>query len=504
MTEQLSSGAAPHAAASPDGWGKLWREPARPDWIRRRPGAPWLVVATVCIGAFMGQLDASIVTLAVPSIRSDMNASLAQVEWVALIYLLVLVGSISAVGRLADMVGRKLLYTYGFGLFTLASLGCALAPDITWLLVARAVQAVGAAMLQANSVALIRTSMPAGKLGKAIGLQGAAQAIGLAMGPSVGGLLIGLGGWRWVFFVNIPAGIIGLLLGWFLLPRTRVKAPRARLDWPGLLALMPAVGTLLLALSEASRFGFGNLTVLGLLAAALILFVLFVLRERRATHPLVDLSLFRSGIFTRGVATGLLGYLVLFGVLFVTPLHLESAYLLPPAQAGLLLTILPVALGLVAPVAGLLADRLGARLPASAGMGLVAGALAVLVFSSHELWATAGALAAMGLGLGLFTPANNASVAAAGHDHQAGMVSGVLNMTRGIGTSLGVALGAAAYSLANSLGAAAGAPTVSGLGFRMAVALFAVLAGTAAALSFLGRRAHPKVVPDAADRPEPG
>ncbi|MBT8159293.1 MULTISPECIES: DHA2 family efflux MFS transporter permease subunit [Arthrobacter] len=504
MTEQLSSGAAPHATASPTGWGKLWREPARPDWIRRRPGAPWLVVATVCIGAFMGQLDASIVTLAVPSIRSDMNASLAQVEWVALIYLLVLVGSISAVGRLADMVGRKLLYTYGFGLFTLASLGCALAPDITWLLVARAVQAVGAAMLQANSVALIRTSMPVGKLGKAIGLQGAAQAIGLAMGPSVGGLLIGLGGWRWVFFVNIPAGIIGLLLGWFLLPRTHVKAPRARLDWPGLLALMPAVGTLLLALSEASRLGFGNLTVLGLLAAALILFVVFVLRERRAKHPLVDLSLFSSGTFTRGVTTGLLGYLVLFGVLFVTPLHLESEYFLPPAQAGLILTVLPVALGLVAPVAGLLADRLGARLPASAGMGLVAAALALLVFSSHDLWVTAGALAAMGLGLGLFTPANNASVAAAGHDHQAGMVSGVLNMTRGIGTSLGVALGAAAYSLANALGASAEAPAVSGLGFRMAVALFAVLAVSAAALSFLGRRARPQVVPDAPDRSEPG
>ena len=463
-----------------------------------------MVVATVCIGAFMGQLDASIVTLAVPSIRTDMNASLAQVEWVALIYLLVLVGSISAVGRLADMVGRKLLYTYGFALFTIASLGCALAPDITWLLAARAVQAVGAAMLQANSVALIRTSMPAGKLGKAIGLQGAAQAIGLAMGPSVGGLLIGAGGWRWVFFVNIPAGIIGLLLGWFLLPRTRVKAPLARLDWLGLVVLLPAVGSLLLALSEASRLGLGNLTVLGLQAASLILFVFFVLRERRARHPLVDLSLFRSGTFSRGVATGLLGYLVLFGVLFVTPLHLEAEYLLPPTQAGLLLTVLPVALGLVAPVAGLAADRFGARIPASAGMGLAAAALTVLVFSPGDLRVTAAALAVMGLGLGLFTPANNATVAAAGHDHQAGMVSGVLNMTRGVGTSLGVALGAVAYSLADAPGNSPAVPAVSGLGFRMAVALFAVLGAAAAILSFLGRAAGSQAVPGPKRGPEPG
>lgn len=418
-----------------------------------------------------------------------MAASLAQVEWVALIYLLVLVGSISAIGRLADMLGRKLLYTYGFALFTLASLGCALAPDITWLLVARGVQAVGAAMLQANSVALIRTSMPAGKLGKAIGLQGAAQAVGLAMGPTVGGLLIGLGGWRWVFLVNIPAGVIGITLGWFLLPRTRIKAPRVRMDWVGLATLMPAVGALLLALSEASRLGFANPIVLGLLGASLVLFVVFARWEARTAHPLLDLSLFRTGTFARGIATGLLSYLVLFGVLFVTPLYLESAYSLPSAQAGLLLSVLPVGLALVAPVAGLTADRFGVRLPTSAGMAMAAAGLLVLALSGGNLWLAGAALGGIGLGLGFFTPANNATVAAAGHAHQAGMVSGVLNMTRGIGTSLGVALGAAAYSLAPGLAVGTG-PVHAGLGFQIAVVLFAVLGAIAAGLSLFGQRAR--------------
>lgn len=460
-------------------------------------------MATVCIGAFMGQLDASIVTLAVPSIRTDMDAPLSQVEWVALIYLLVLVGSISAIGRLADMLGRKLLYVYGFVLFTLASLVCGFAPDITWLLVARAVQAVGAAMLQANSVALIRTSMPAGKLGKAIGLQGAAQAVGLALGPSVGGLLIGAGGWRWVFFVNIPAGVIGMLLGWFLLPRTRVKAPRAGMDWPGLVFLMPAVGALLLALSEASRLGFGTLVVPVLLAASLVLFLFVARRERRTAHPLVDLSLFRAGTFSRGISTALLSYLVLFGILFVTPLFLESAPSLPSAQAGLLLTVLPVALAVVAPVAGLMADRFGARVPTSAGMGLTAAALVMLALSPGNLWAMGAALAVMGLGLGLFTPANNATVAAAGHDHQAGMVSGVLNMTRGVGTSLGVALGAVAYSLAAGVSGGAAGTDTSMLGFRIAVGLFAVLSAVAAALSLLGRQVPAQRRPGRGRAPAP-
>lgn len=486
MTEPTVAHAVPAGVEKQPSRGGLFREPARPDWVRRWPGAPWLVVATVCVGAFMGQLDASIVTLAVPSIRTDMNAPLSQVEWVALIYLLVLVGSISAIGRLADMLGRKLLYVYGFVVFTLASLACGVAPDITWLLAARAVQAVGAAMLQANSVAIIRTSMPAGKLGKAIGLQGAAQAIGLAMGPSVGGLLIGAGGWRWVFFVNIPAGIIGVLLGWFLLPRTRVRAPRAGMDWPGLVLLMPAVGALLLALSEAARLGFGNLVVLALLAASLILLLFFVLREGRTAHPLVDLSLFRAGTFSRGISTGLLSYLVLFGILFVTPLYLATSHSLPSAQSGLLITVLPVALAVVAPVAGHLADRFGTRVPTSAGMGLAAAALAMLALSSGNLWAMGAALAVLGLGLGLFIPANNAALAAAGHDHQAGMVSGVLNMTRGVGTSLGVGLGAVAYSLTDGLSGGAPGTDSSTLSFRIAVALFSVLSAVATILSLLG------------------
>jgi EmrB/QacA subfamily drug resistance transporter len=439
----------------------------------------------------MGQLDASIVTLAVPSIRNDLNGSLAQVEWVALIYLLVLVGSISAIGRLADMLGRKLLYIYGFALFTIASLGCGFAPDIGWLLSARAVQAVGAAMLQANSVALIRTSMPPGKLGRAIGLQGAAQAVGLAIGPSVGGLLIGLGGWRWVFFVNIPAGIIGILLGCFLLPRTHVRAARTRLDWIGLIVLMPAAAALLLSLSEASRVGIGNPAVSVLLAAFAVLFALFVLRERRTPNPLVDLSLFRAGRFSRGIATGLLCYLVLFGVLFVTPLYLEAARGLPSAQAGLLLTVLPAALAAAAPAAGIVADRHGARLPTSTGMGLAAAALTVMALFPDSIWVLAVCLGGIGLGLGLFTPANNATLAAAGHDRQAGMVSGVLNMTRGIGTSLGVALAAIAYTLATGAGSGPSSPAASETGFRTAIALLAAFAVAAAAISFAGRRGSP-------------
>src|SRR5579875_2042092 len=189
---------------------RLLTEPARPASVRGFRHAPWLVVGTVCVGAFMGQLDASIVTLALPTLRNEFHTGLGA-----------LVSMVTVVGRLADMAGRKLLYTYGFAVFTLGSALCGLAPSLLTLVGARVLQAVGAAMLQANSVALITQAMPPRQLGRGIGVQGAAQALGLALGPAIGGLLIGLGGWRLIFFVNVPAGLLGLVSGWFLLPRTR-------------------------------------------------------------------------------------------------------------------------------------------------------------------------------------------------------------------------------------------------------------------------------------------
>jgi len=406
--------------------------------VREHRYAPWLAVATVCVGAFIGQLDASIVTVALPTIRDDLHVSLGAVEWVSLAYLLVLMGTVSAVGRLADMFGRKLLYVYGFAVFTLASLGCGLAPTLAVLVGLRVVQGVGAAMLQANSVALIRTTVRGERLRLAIGLQGAAQAIGLALGPAVGGLLVGAGGWRWIFYVNVPVGVIGIGLGLLLLPRTRARAPLARFDWPGLATLLPASGTLLLALSLLGRNG-PSATALG--ATSAVLWTVFVLVERRAVGSLVDLRLLRSRVVATGLAGGLLAYLMLFGVLFVTPLHLQSEFAESPAVAGLTLAALPVALGVVAPLAG----RLRSAWAAVGGVALTGVACAVIAVVPDDRAVLVGMLALAGAGLGLFTPANNAAVAGAGAAENAGMVSGLLNMTRAIGTSLGVAVAGATY-----------------------------------------------------------
>jgi len=424
---------------SPRRWQDLLAEPRRPPSVRRYPNAHWLVVGTVCVGAFMGQLDASIVTQAFPTFQHDLHASLGGAQWVGLAYLLALVSLVTAVGRLADMVGRKLLYIYGFLIFIAGSALCATAPGLPELVGFRVLQAVGAAMLQANSVAIIASAMPAHELGRGIGVQGAAQALGLALGPAVGGLLIALGGWRLIFYVNVPAGAIGALLGWFLIPRSHHLAPREPFDWGGLAIFVPPVVALLIAVSYGNELGWASRLVVALFSVVAVGSYLFIWWERHTRSPMLDLSLFSRGPFRYGISSGLLSYMVMFGVLFVVPYFLELDLGLPVGRAGLELMAMPAGLGLVAPFAGRLAEHLGARALTVGGMLLTGGALGLLAVEHRGTVPFLVELALAGTGLGLFMPPNNAAIMGAAPRDASGVASGVLNTARGLGTSLGLA-----------------------------------------------------------------
>jgi EmrB/QacA subfamily drug resistance transporter len=428
------------------GWAarQLLREPRRPAAVRESPRAHWFVVGTVCIGAFMGQLDASIVTVALPRMGRDLHASLGSVEWVALAYLLVLVATVATVGRIADAVGRKLLYVYGFGVFTVGSVLCGLAPTLAILIAARMLQAIGAAMLQANSVALIAEAVPRSMLGKAIGVQGSAQALGLALGPAIGGILLSLAGWRLIFLVNLPAGALGLALGWFLVPRSRSRRELGEADGLGAALLALAATGPLVYLSLAGREGYADPVLLACLAGGIAAAAGFVRRERRAPAPLIDLPLLRRPGLAGGLRTGMVSYLALFGTLFIVPYYLaaerDSGTLI-----GLQLAVLPVAIGITAPIAGRLVDRVGTRILTAGGLMLTgAGMLEIAV--CHDTAGILIGLAVAGLGLGLFTPANNAGVMSASPAGHAGVTGGLLNMTRGLGTALGVALAGALFT----------------------------------------------------------
>ena len=416
----------------------LRTERPRPRWIREAPNGWWLAIATVCFGAFMGQLDASIATLTYSALSARFHASSAAVSWVSLGYLLVLVALLVPVGRYSDAHGRKLCYLYGFIIFTAASAACGLAPSLTALVIFRLVQAFGAALLQANSVALVTTSAPRSRMRAALGVQAGAQALGLALGPALGGVIVSTLGWRWVFLVNVPVGIVAVVIGQYLLPRTRTKASADSFDWLGLALLAVSSTALLLGISAASGLNLAGYVTALLFVVSAAAGYGFWRRISSARHPLVNPILLRTRQISAGLIGALGGYLVLFGPLVLVPDVFGNHQ---TAKAGLVLTALPVGFA----VAALGANRV---LPASwsdrrramAGAALALIALLVLIPLPFTPGALIPTLALLGLGLGTFTPANNTLVMGAVPPKAAGTGGGLVNMTRGLGTALGVAL----------------------------------------------------------------
>jgi EmrB/QacA subfamily drug resistance transporter len=278
-------------------------------------------------------------------------------------------------GRLADMLGRKELYTLGFLVFTGGSVACGATPTLQVLVLARIAQAVGAAMLQANSVAIITAAVERRELGRAIGIQGAAQAIGLSVGPALGGFLIFWLGWRWVFYINLFVGIIGTAAGWLVLPPTVRRRRVEPFDWAGLGLFGVGMTLLMYVITQGGLQGWTSPSILAMLVISPFLLVAFLMHERATSFPMVDLSLFENRLFSAGIVAGLLSYAVLFGALFLMPVFLEGALRGNSESTGLTLAAVPIALALAAPPAGRLADRFGSRGLTAGGMLLAGWAL---------------------------------------------------------------------------------------------------------------------------------
>jgi EmrB/QacA subfamily drug resistance transporter len=417
----------------------LRTERPRPRRIREFPHGWWLAIGTVCFGAFMGQLDASIATLTYGALRTGFHASNAAVSWVSLGYMLVLVALLVPVGRFSDAHGRKLCYLYGFLVFTAASAACGLAPTLTALIGFRLIQAFGAALLQANSVALVATSAPRTRMRAALGVQAGAQALGLALGPALGGVLVSTIGWRWVFLVNVPVGLVAVLAGHYLLPRTRTRADTTGFDWLGLALLAIASTALLLGISAASGLELPGAAVVSAFVIAAAAGYGFWARLTRARFPLIDPALLRTRQISTGLVGALGGYLVLFGPLVLVPDVLGPGH--GAARAGLVLTALPLGFAVGALGANrVLPRRWTDRRRALIGSAVAAASLAALIPLPFEPAALIPMYAMLGLGLGTFAPANNTLVMGAIPARAAGTGGGLVNMTRGLGTALGVAL----------------------------------------------------------------
>jgi EmrB/QacA subfamily drug resistance transporter len=410
--------------------------------------AKWFALLTVGIGTFMSALNGSVVNAVLPVMRRGLHADFATIELVVTIYLLVVSGLLLLFGRLGDLRGHRTWFVSGLAGFAAASGLCCLAPDATFLILFRALQAIAAAMMFANSPAILTKSFPPEQRGQALGLQATMTYLGLTVGPSLGGLLAQRWGWRAVFAINVPIGAVAVFMALRFVQRETIEE-RGGVDVKGAALLFAGLGGLLLALHRGRAWSWGP-PVIALLAASTVLLALFVAVERRARSPLLDLALFRERAFSAASASALLNYIAVYGILFLFPFYLIEVRGLGPARAGLLLTAQPLVMTVAAPLSGIASDRIGTRIPTTLGMALLAAGLLWLsrLDPRTPLIEAELALVLCGLGTGIFIAPNNSGLMGAAPRARQGIAAGVLATARNVGMAMGVGLAGAIFTTA--------------------------------------------------------
>jgi EmrB/QacA subfamily drug resistance transporter len=400
----------------------------------------WYVMVAVGVGILLGTIDASIVNIALPTLVREFNASFSTVQWVALAYLLTLSTLTLTMGRLGDMIGKKQIYIAGMVVFTIGSMLCGISQSIYWLIGFRVFQAVGAAMSAALGTAVIIEAFPSHERGKALGAGGAFVSFGIIAGPALGGILIDFISWRWVFYVNIPIGIVGVILALRFVPNIKSKKGQ-RFDYWGAGTVFISQLALMLALTVGQRIGFGSPFIIGLFTACLLFFFLFLHVESRFEHPMMDLGLFKNPLFGINLLNGIISFFSIGGLIILTPFYLENVLNYHPLQVGLILAIIPIAGGIASPISGILSDRFGTRPITILGLLFMIGGYIGLTTLSAHTTTLEYILKSMpvGLGMGIFQTPNNSAIMGAAPSQRLGLVSSLLPVTRTLGNSSGIA-----------------------------------------------------------------
>jgi EmrB/QacA subfamily drug resistance transporter len=405
------------------------------------------VLAAVMLGGIMGPIDASIVNVILPIISSDFSSTIATAQWVPLIYLLTISSLLLFYGRIGDIIGYKKVYLAGVGFFVLASGLCGLAPTIYWLIAFRAIQGLGAGLMMSVPFAILTASFPPQERGRALGINAISVSAGLALGPTLGGLLTSLASWRLAFLINIPIGIAGLIYAWKVLPD--LKGDSGTMDTAGAVTAFIFLFSFLYFINQSQQLGL-SLTTGIVLSISVISGTCFFYIESRSPQPMVNLALFKHRTFSLGTLSAILNFMSQYIMVFLTPFYLQRALHYSPDRIGLLMTCFPLAVMAVAPISGTLSDRIGTKLPATAGAAICALAMvAMSLLPTNASPAAVGwRLALFGIGTGIFQSPNNSAIMGTVPRPYLGIASGILATARNTGMALGITTaGLILYSL---------------------------------------------------------
>jgi len=415
------------------------------------PSIRW-ALASLSLSMLLSSLGTSIANVGLPVLAQAFNASFQEVQWIVVAYLLAITTLIVSVGRLGDIIGRRRLLLAGILLFTAASVLCGVAPTLWLLIAARAAQGLGAAIMMALTMAFVGETVPKAKTGSAMGLLATMSAVGTALGPSLGGVLIDALGWRAMFLVNVPLGLLTFLLAYRFLPADRrvAKTDRAGFDTIGTLLLALTLGAYALAMTMG-RGSFGPLNV-ALLLAAVFGAGLFVFAETRAASPLIRLAMFRDRGLSASLVMSALVSTVVMATLVVGPFYLSRGLGLEAMFVGLVLSVGPLVAALAGVPAGRIADRFGAPRTAIVGLtGMAAGCFILsMVPAAFGIPGYIAPVAILTIGYALFQTANNTAVMADVAADRRGVISGLLNLSRNLGLITGASAMGAVFALATA------------------------------------------------------
>jgi EmrB/QacA subfamily drug resistance transporter len=408
---------------------------------KAKDSSRWLIMLVVVMATFMATLDGSIVNVALPKMAEVLGVTTSNIQLVATSYLIVISGTVLIFGRLGDILGKTRMFQFGLGIFTLGSLLCGISGTFSILIIARIIQAIGAAGTMANSQGIITEIFPANERGKALGLNGTAVALGSLVGPGLGGLIVGTVSWEYIFLINVPIGLFALFFAIKKLPKGQEK-PRGTMDLLGAFLFILTIVPLFTALNEGVRLGFTHPLILLGLAIAIVSFILFLLVERKKKNPLLQLQIFKNKLFSLSIFCGYITFVAIFCNNIILPFYLQNAMSYTPLQTGLILMIYPLILTVVAPASGHLSDKIGSEILTFIGLVLVSIGLLLMATlnESSSLLILILFIAFMSFGMGLFQSPNNSLIMSTVPRDKLGIAGSINALVRNLGMVCGIVL----------------------------------------------------------------
>ncbi len=465
----------------------------------------WVAAIVVCVGTFLGVMDNTITNIALPTMKDEFGRTLDDVIWVALAFIVVSTGLSLTMGRLGDLYGRKMLYTWGFVVFTIATFLSSISGSLEELVGTRVLQAIGASMTMANGAAIITAAFPPSKRGTGLGLIVSTVGAGAAAGPILGGVLIDLLDWRAIFWTRVPFGLLAALLAWrYLVDAPSHQRPKG-LDIPGAVLLFGMLACLTFGINRARDLGITSTTVTLVLAAGLVFLVWFIIVERRSPSPVVDLGLFKGRGFSFGILAAILQFFGMSFTFYLVPTLLQDGRGFTATETALMMMPLSLMMLLWSPVSGRLSDRFGSRPLTTAGMVMVCASLFLLSRTTADTLPVDFAMRMLLLGIGTstFSSPNTSVIMSAVPPERLGTASASQTTARTFGNAFGTSVGVAVMaSVAASFAINNGVPADSGdavvHGFRTALVVSAIAASPAILLSLLGGQRGVRVVAEKA------